>query len=46
LGDLFDQQPDARDIIKWKEIYEFIEEAMDRCEDAANLIEAVVTKNA
>jgi len=44
LGDLFDQQPDAREIIKWKEIYEF--EAMDRCEDAANLIEAVVTKNA
>ncbi len=46
LGDLFDQQPDAREIIKWKEIYEFIEEAMDRCEDAANLIEAVITKNA
>ena len=46
LGDLFDQQPDACEIIKWKEVYEFIEEAMDRCEDAANLIEAVVTKNA
>ncbi len=46
LADLFDHEPDAREIIKRKEIYEFIEEAMDRCEDAANLIEAVVTKNA
>ncbi len=46
LADLFDHEPDAREIIKWKEIYEFIEEALDRCEDAANLIEAVITKNA
>jgi len=46
LGELFAQEPDVREIIKWKEIYEFIDEAMDRCEDAANLIEAVVTKNA
>jgi predicted phosphate transport protein (TIGR00153 family) len=46
LGELFDQEEDAREIIKWKEIYEFIEEAIDRCEDAANLIEAVITKNA
>jgi len=46
LGDLFDHEPDAREIIKRKEVYEFIEEAMDRCEDAANLIEAVITKNA
>jgi len=46
LADLFDHEPDAREIIKRKEVYEFIEEAMDRCEDAANLIEAVITKNA
>ena len=46
LGELFEHEMDAREIIKWKEIYEFIEEAVDRCEDAANLIKAVVTKNA
>ena len=46
LADLFDTELDAREIIKWKEIYESIEEALDYCEDAANLIEAVVTKNA
>ncbi len=46
LGELFEYEEDAREIIKWKEIYEFIEEAMDRCEDAANLIEQVITKNA
>jgi len=31
LADLFDHEPDAREIIKRKEVYEFIEEAMDRC---------------
>ena len=46
LGELFEYEEDAREIIKWKEVYEFIEEALDRCEDAANLIEAVITKNA
>ena len=46
LGALFRETPDARDIIKWKDIYEMMEEALDTCEDAANLVEAVVVKNA
>ncbi len=46
LGELFEYEEDAREIIKWKEIYEFVEGALDRCEDAANVIEAVITKNA
>lgn len=46
LGALFREAPDARDIIKWKDIYEMMEEALDQCEDAANLVEAVVVKNA
>jgi uncharacterized protein Yka (UPF0111/DUF47 family) len=33
-------------IIKWKEIYEVIETAVDKCEDVANVIEGVILKNA
>ncbi len=46
LGALFRETADARDIIKWKDIYEMMEEALDMCEDAANLVESVVVKNA
>jgi uncharacterized protein len=46
LGALFRESEDARDIIKWKDIYEMMEEGLDQCEDAANLVEAVVVKNA
>ncbi len=34
------------DIIKWKDIYQDLETATDRCEDVANALEAVVLKNA
>jgi len=34
------------DIIKWREIYEHIENASDRCEDIANVLEGVVLKYA
>jgi len=33
------------EVIKWKEIYETLEAATDKCEDAANIIEAVVLKH-
>lgn len=46
LGALFREEADARNIIKWKDIYEMMEEALDNCEDAANLVEALVVKNA
>jgi len=36
---------EAKDIIKLKEIYEFMESAIDRCEDAANVISDIVIKN-
>ncbi|HEY0482471.1 MAG TPA: DUF47 family protein [Kofleriaceae bacterium] len=39
---LFDQEQDPVMIIKWKEIYESLESAADRCEDVANIIENVV----
>lgn len=36
---------DPVSVIKWKEIYELIETATDRCEDVANIIEGVVLEN-
>ena len=46
LASLFSGSVDPTEIIKWKEIYEYIEEAIDSCEAAANLIVSVVVKNA
>src|SRR5688572_19483118 len=43
---LFDQEKDPIAVIKWKEIYDFLEAATDSCEDVANLLETVVVKNA
>lgn len=46
LGELFSDQKDVLDILKWKEIYEATEYATDKCEDIANVIEGIVVKNA
>lgn len=46
LAGLFEKESDAREIIKWKDIYEDIETATDRCEDVANIIDGIVLKNA
>jgi uncharacterized protein Yka (UPF0111/DUF47 family) len=45
LAALFETQSPI-DIIKWKDIYQDLETATDRCEDVANALEAVVLKNA
>ena len=45
LASLFENNHDALTIIKWKDIYEDLEEATDRCEDVANVIEGIVLKN-
>lgn len=42
---LFDEEKDVLELIKWKEIYERIEEAIDICEDVANIVEGIVLKN-
>ncbi len=42
---LFAEEKDPINIIKWKEIYENIEIAIDRCEDVANIIEGIMLKN-
>jgi hypothetical protein len=47
LGHLFDEmQENPILVIKWKEIYEHLENASDKCEDVANILEAIVLKNA
>ena len=45
IAELFENEKDPIEVIKWKEIYEHLETAIDKCEDAANVVEAVVLKN-
>ena len=45
LRRLFDEERDPIAIIKWKEVLDFLEEATDRCEDVANVLEGVVVKH-
>jgi hypothetical protein len=46
IAALFKSGSDALNIMKWKEIYDLIETATDRCEDVANVIEGVVLEHA
>lgn len=46
LGKLVNESPDPIFIIKWKDIYQHLEDASDKCEDIANILEAIVLKNA
>ena len=45
IAALFDDDIDAKDIIKWKDIYEVLESAIDECEHVANVIESIVLKH-
>ncbi len=45
IAQLFDEEKDPVQIIKWKEIFEVIETAVDKCEDVANVIETVTLKS-
>jgi hypothetical protein len=45
IAKLFKEEKDPLAIIKWKEIFELMETATDRCEDVANIIEGVVLEN-
>ncbi|MCK6458435.1 MAG: DUF47 family protein [Planctomycetes bacterium] len=42
IGSLFRDEQDPRMILKWKEIYEHVEKATDRCEDVADHIENIL----
>lgn len=43
---LFQQENDFKEVIKKKEIYQAMEKATDKCEDAANVIESIIVKYA
>jgi uncharacterized protein len=45
MSRLFRSEPDVRELIKLKAIYELLESITDKCEDVANLIEGVVLEN-
>ncbi len=46
VAELFEDTTDIAQIIKWREIYEHMESATDRCEDVANVLEGVALKHA
>lgn len=46
MWDLFREETDAIELIKWKHLYEQIEQSIDQCEDVANILEGVVMKYA
>jgi len=46
MAELFDDAVDTALVIKWREIYEHMESATDRCEDVANVLEGVALKHA
>src|SRR5712691_7355222 len=46
MGELFQRESDVLTVIKWKDIYEKLEAAIDRMEHIANLVESVLIKNA
>lgn len=45
MSKLFDGNTDPLEVIKWKELYDYIEEAIDGCEDVGNTLERIVLKN-
>jgi len=42
---LFDDESDPLVVMKWKETLDFLEDATDRCEDVANVLEGVMVKH-
>jgi predicted phosphate transport protein (TIGR00153 family) len=45
VSDLFANEPDPLSVIRWKDIHESLEEAVDACENAADVLEAILVKN-
>ena len=46
LGQMFEKERDAIEIIKWKEIYDNLENTLDQAEDVANVVESITIKHA
>lgn len=45
IGELFQTATDPMTVIKWKELYEILENATDRCESVANIVESIILKH-
>ncbi len=45
IAKLFREEPDVRQVLKLKELYELLELVTDRCEDVANIVEGIVLEN-
>jgi uncharacterized protein len=45
LRRLFEEEKNAITVMKWKEMFDLLEQATDRCEDCANVLEGVVVKH-
>jgi predicted phosphate transport protein (TIGR00153 family) len=45
VSQLFDAEHDPLTVMKWKESLDFLEDATDRCEDVANVLEGVMVKH-
>jgi predicted phosphate transport protein (TIGR00153 family) len=46
MSKLFREEPDVRNLIKLKAVYEILETVTDRCEDVANIVEGIIVENA
>ena len=46
IMDIFRADMEVIEVIKWREIYQYLEDTLDACEDLVNVIEGVVMKNA
>lgn len=46
MAELFAQEKDPIELVKWKDIYQLLEEAIDVCEDVSNIVEGIVLKHA
>ena len=46
MGALFAEGGDALEVVKWKDLYDKIEDALDQCEDVGNVLHSIAIKNA
>lgn len=46
MGALFAEGGDVLEVIKWKDLYDKLEDALDRCEDVGNVLQSIALKNA
>jgi len=45
IGALFVGSPDPIDVIKWKDVYDTLEDALDRCQTASIVLESISLKH-